>query len=155
MIDAGRVIARGTPAELKARVGGERVVVTLRGADQLVAAATGAIAPLAAELPHADAGTLEVIAPVAAGTTLLGVVRALDEADVAVADVALRGATLDDAFSPSPATRPTQPNWRSPHERPCRPRHRLPATRLRWALGRLPRADAGATSATSGTCRRS
>ena len=97
VIDGGRVIARGTPAELKARVGGERVVVTLRGADQLDAAA-GAIAPLAAELPHADAGTLEVTAPVAAGTTLLGVVRALDEADVAVADVALRGATLDDAF---------------------------------------------------------
>ena len=97
VIDGGRVIARGTPGELKARVGGERVVVTLRGADQLDAAA-GAIAPLAAELPHGDAGTLEVTAPIAAGTTLLAIVRALDEADVAAADVALRGATLDDAF---------------------------------------------------------
>jgi ABC-2 type transport system ATP-binding protein len=97
VIDGGRVIARGTPGELKARVGGERVVVTLRGADQLDAAAE-AIAPLAAEIPHGDAGTLEVTAAVAAGTTLLGIVRALDEADVAVADVALRGATLDDAF---------------------------------------------------------
>jgi hypothetical protein len=32
------------------------------------------------------------------GTTLLAVVRALDEADVAAADVGLRSATLDDAF---------------------------------------------------------
>jgi ABC-2 type transport system ATP-binding protein len=97
VIDAGRVIARGTPAELKARVGGERVVVTLRSEDQLAAAA-GALAPLAAEPPHADARALEVSAPVANGTTLLGVVRALDEADVAAADVGLRSATLDDAF---------------------------------------------------------
>jgi ABC-2 type transport system ATP-binding protein len=97
VIDAGRVIARGTPAELKARVGGERVVVTLRSEDQLAAAA-GALAPLAAEPPHADADALEVTAPVANGTTLLGVVRALDDADVAAADVGLRSATLDDAF---------------------------------------------------------
>jgi ABC-2 type transport system ATP-binding protein len=95
VIDAGRVIARGTPAELKARVGGERVVVTLRGSDQ-VAAATSALAPIAAEPPHADA--LEVVAPVGRETTLLDVVRALDDADVAVADVRLRSATLDDAF---------------------------------------------------------
>jgi ABC-2 type transport system ATP-binding protein len=97
VIDAGRVIARGTPAELKARVGGERVVVTLRSETQLAAAA-GALAPLAAEPPFADPGALEVTAPVANGTTLLGVVRALDEADVAAADVGLRSATLDDAF---------------------------------------------------------
>jgi len=97
VIDAGRVIARGTPAELKARVGGERVVVTLRSEDQLAAAA-GALAPLAAEPPHADAGALEVTAPVSNGTTLLGVVRALDDANVAAADVGLRSATLDDAF---------------------------------------------------------
>jgi ABC-2 type transport system ATP-binding protein len=97
VIDAGRVIARGTPAELKARVGGERVVVTLRSPDQLAAAA-GALGPLAAEPPHADARALEVTAPVANGTTLLGVVRALDDAGVAAADVRLRSATLDDAF---------------------------------------------------------
>ena len=42
VIDAGRVIARGTPAELKARVGGERVVVTLRAEDQIAAAAARA-----------------------------------------------------------------------------------------------------------------
>jgi hypothetical protein len=71
--------------------------VTLRSEDQLAAAA-GALAPLAAEPPHADARALEVTAPVANGTTLLGVVRALDEADVAAADVGLRSATLDDAF---------------------------------------------------------
>jgi ABC-2 type transport system ATP-binding protein len=97
VIDAGRVIARGTPAELKARVGGERVVVTLRSADQLAAAAN-ALAPLAAEPPHSDTRALEVTAPVTHGTTLLAVVRALDEADVAAADVGLRSATLDDAF---------------------------------------------------------
>jgi len=97
VIDAGRVIARGTPSELKARVGGERVVVTLRSEDQLAAAA-GALAPLAAEPPHADARALEVTAPVTGGTTLLGVVRALDDAEVPAADVALRSATLDDAF---------------------------------------------------------
>ena len=97
VIDAGRVIARGTPAELKARVGGERVVVTLRAEEQ-IAAAVRALAPLAEEPPHPDLAALEVTAPVAGGTTLLGIVRALDEAAVAAADVRIRSATLDDAF---------------------------------------------------------
>jgi ABC-2 type transport system ATP-binding protein len=97
VIDAGRVIASGTPAELKAQVGGERVVVTLRDAAQL-APTVRALAALAEEPPHEDAEALEVIAPVAPGTGLFAVVRALDAADVEPADVALRSPTLDDAF---------------------------------------------------------
>ena len=71
--------------------------MTLRSEDQLGAAAE-ALSPLAAEPPHADAEALEVTAPVTGGTTLLDVVRALDEAAVPAADVRIRSATLDDAF---------------------------------------------------------
>jgi ABC-2 type transport system ATP-binding protein len=97
LLDHGRVCARGTPAELKARIGGERIVVTVpRPAD--LAQAHRAIAPFL-EAPAAE--ELEpprLVAPVRAGTRLVEIVRALDSAGIEAVDVQRREVTLDDVF---------------------------------------------------------
>ncbi len=53
VIDHGRVIATGTPDELKDRVGGERLEVRLSSAGA-APAAVRALAPMSDEPPHAD-----------------------------------------------------------------------------------------------------
>jgi ABC-2 type transport system ATP-binding protein len=97
VLDHGRVIAHGTPAALKARVGGERLEVAVRDAGALGDAAA-AVAPFALDEPVVDAEAAHVVAPVRAGAPLIEVVRALDAAGVDAADVRIREATLDDVF---------------------------------------------------------
>lgn len=97
VLDHGRVAASGSPDELKARIGGERMDVTVEAPADL-AAAEAALAPFADGAPSSDVETLTVTVPVIAGTPLLEVARALDAADVAATDVHRREATLDDVF---------------------------------------------------------
>jgi ABC-2 type transport system ATP-binding protein len=97
VLDGGRVVAQGAPAELKARVGGERLEVTVGGASELAAAAA-ALSAFASDEPFVDAGQSRVVAPVNAGVPLADVVRALDAAGVATTDLHRREATLDDVF---------------------------------------------------------
>ena len=96
MIDHGRVIAEGTPDELKSRVGGERLEVTLESYDQ-EPAAIEALAPLAEERPKCDHGILVMPLNRSAGG-IAEAVRRLDAARVGVADIAVRRPTLDDVF---------------------------------------------------------
>ncbi|MQA97885.1 MAG: ATP-binding cassette domain-containing protein [Streptosporangiales bacterium] len=95
VIDHGKVIARGTPDELKVQLGGQ--VLDVRPADRadlpavakVVAAVTGA-EPVTAELA--------VQAPVTDSAMLAAVVRGLDEQGVAVGELALRKPSLDEVF---------------------------------------------------------
>jgi ABC-2 type transport system ATP-binding protein len=98
VIDAGRAIANGTPDELKAAVGGERIEITLAsGAD--AGAAAAAIRPYAAGPARADADARRVDAPVTAGGGVTTqVVRALDAAGIAVDRIGVRRPSLDDVF---------------------------------------------------------
>jgi ABC-2 type transport system ATP-binding protein len=96
VIDHGTVIAEGTPDELKSRVGGERLEVTLRDYDQ-EAAAIEALAPLADERPKCEHGILVMPLDKARGD-IADAVRRLDGAEVAIADIAVRRPTLDDVF---------------------------------------------------------
>jgi oleandomycin transport system ATP-binding protein len=95
VIDRGRVIATGTPAELKARTGAQ--VLTVRPADQAdlptVLALVGELAGLAPEVE----GQL-VTAPVVDPALLPAAVRRLDEAGVRIAELALRGSSLNEVF---------------------------------------------------------
>ena len=103
VIDGGRVIAEGTPTELKASVGGQRVLLTLAEAGDaavavkaLQAFATGSIVPNGRVSDHGDR-LLEV--PVIATDGLATeVLRALDASGVGVSDIAVRSASLDDVF---------------------------------------------------------
>jgi len=97
LLDHGRQAAAGTPAELKARVGGERIAVTLLAADHLPAG-EAALAPFADGPATSDAEERVLTVPVRAGTPLLEIARALDHAGVAAQDVNRRQATLDDVF---------------------------------------------------------
>jgi ABC-2 type transport system ATP-binding protein len=96
VIDHGLVIAEGTSAELKARVGGERLEVRLEDrerSDAAVAALTGI----------GDAGPALVDGAVCIPISdrrgaIAKAVRKLDEADIAIDDIAVRSPTLDDVF---------------------------------------------------------
>jgi ABC-2 type transport system ATP-binding protein len=96
VIDHGRVIAEGTPDELKSQVGGERLELTLADYSQ-EGAAVEALAPLADERPKCEHGILVMPLDRARGD-IAEAVRRLDTADVHIADIAVRRPTLDDVF---------------------------------------------------------
>jgi daunorubicin resistance ABC transporter ATP-binding subunit len=105
VMDAGRVIATGTADELKARVGGDRLELSVGpGADPAPLAA--ALADLGALVVDAELG--RVVLPVSDGPAILSeVVARLAGAGLPVADLALRRPTLDDVFLSLTGTAPS------------------------------------------------
>ena len=98
VIDAGRVIARGTAAELKDEVGGTRLEVVV-GDRSGLDAARAVLGEFGHDPVNVDADALRVSVPVRSGTSVLAeVVRRLDAPGVEIADLALRRPTLDDVF---------------------------------------------------------
>jgi ABC-2 type transport system ATP-binding protein len=98
VVDAGRVVATGTPDDLKATIGGDRIEVVVRDARQLDAAATTLWRVCNAE-PDRDDGLRRLSAPARDRVSVLTeVVRALHDAGIDVEDVGLRRPTLDEAF---------------------------------------------------------
>ena len=96
VIDQGRVIEEGTSDELKSRVGGERLEVTLADYDQ-EPAAIEALAPLTDERPKCEHGVLVMPLKRDRGN-IAEAVRRLDAASVGISDIAVRRPTLDDVF---------------------------------------------------------
>ncbi|HEX6872120.1 MAG TPA: ATP-binding cassette domain-containing protein, partial [Micromonosporaceae bacterium] len=95
LIDHGRVIAEGGPAELKMKVAGQYLAV--RPADPAeVARATAILTDCVRATPRLDGGQLVVALPDRAAMPV--VVRRLDDAGVCVAELSLRSATLDEVF---------------------------------------------------------
>ncbi|MFJ1750994.1 ATP-binding cassette domain-containing protein [Streptomyces sp. NPDC088116] len=99
VVDSGRAVAEGTPDELKARAGGDRIDVVLHDADRL---ADGAHALAHATGTHAvstDVDRRLLSAPVADRmTALTETVRALHARGIEARDIALRRPTLDEVF---------------------------------------------------------
>ena len=95
VIDHGTVIATGTPEELKARAGA--LTLAVRPTDPAdVAAVTAIVARYAGTEPEVRNTT--VTAPVADEDVMPAVVARLQEAGVRVAELTLRGASLDEVF---------------------------------------------------------
>jgi ABC-2 type transport system ATP-binding protein len=98
VIDRGRVIAEGSPAELKTKLGNDHLDVVVRDAARLDAAAAivGRVAT-AEVLRQTDRRLVSapVGAPVSALTEVAG---ALAAAGIGVEDIALRRPTLDEVF---------------------------------------------------------
>ncbi|BBH68173.1 daunorubicin resistance protein DrrA family ABC transporter ATP-binding protein [Actinoplanes sp. OR16] len=88
VMDHGRVVAEGSPDELKRQVGGDRVTVTVSIKDSLDEVAQR-LEP--AVVDH-DARTVTVNADIKE------VIRILDKSDIAPEDLQLRRPTLDEAF---------------------------------------------------------
>ena len=96
VIDQGLVIAEGTPEELKSQVGGERLEIHLCDGDRGEEAVM-ALASIASDQPFLEDGTVRV--PVAERRgTIAAAVRRLDEAGIAIDDIAVSTPTLDDVF---------------------------------------------------------
>jgi ABC-2 type transport system ATP-binding protein len=92
------VIADGTSSQLKAKVGGERVKLTVAEQSDLTVAA-GVLAKHATDSPRVDPATREIEAPVtAAARRMPEIVRDLDAAGVLLDDLAIRHPSLDDVF---------------------------------------------------------
>ncbi|GAA5614323.1 ATP-binding cassette domain-containing protein [Streptomyces platensis] len=98
VVDHGKVIARGTSDQLKARTGGERVEVVVHAPEHLTVAdevLRGFGKGEGTVEPH----TRKLTIPVTGGAKLLAeVIRELDLRGVEIDDIGLRRPTLDDVF---------------------------------------------------------
>ena len=119
VIDRGEVIAEGTARELKARVGGEQLEVTLTTPH---AGAVAALGPLAAGPVNVSDDGRRLTAPIEArGGIATAVIRALDAAGVSVDDVEVHRPSLDDVFfsltgRPAESADAADPTTPSDHE---------------------------------------
>ena len=113
VVDRGRVIASGTPGELKALVGGDRLELqALPGSDPRPLAQ--ALAGLGTGPPVVDARAGRVVLPVTGGPEVLpALATRLAASGLRVADLALRRPSLEDVFlaltgrpGPGPAQAP-------------------------------------------------
>ncbi|WP_182545733.1 ATP-binding cassette domain-containing protein [Halosaccharopolyspora lacisalsi] len=95
VIDHGRVIATGTPDELKARLGSRRLVVRPEDESQLPLV-TSVVGDLAGHTPDVDGQRVTV--PVTDPAVLPAVVRRLDDSGVEVTELVLRSSSLDEVF---------------------------------------------------------
>jgi ABC-2 type transport system ATP-binding protein len=95
IIDAGRIVAEGTPAELKARVGDPTLTVTVAaGQDKIQAEAV--LLPFGE--PVSDGETTVALRLAGGAGDVASVVRALDDAHIEVESLELHMPTLDDVF---------------------------------------------------------
>jgi ABC-2 type transport system ATP-binding protein len=96
VVDHGRVIAEGTPAELKANLGTSVVSITLSD-NETVQRAVALVSPFSGKEPIIDRNMVELT--VENGPQVgAEVLRALDAAGVPIAGLALREPSLDDVF---------------------------------------------------------
>ncbi|MFJ4778741.1 ATP-binding cassette domain-containing protein [Streptomyces sp. NPDC088762] len=98
VVDHGKVIARGTSDQLKARTGGERVEVVVHEREH-VATARQVLAGFGKGETTYEEHTRKLTVPVAGGAKLLAeVIRELDGRGIEIDDIGLRRPTLDDVF---------------------------------------------------------
>ncbi|MFD3681908.1 ATP-binding cassette domain-containing protein [Streptomyces sp. NPDC058613] len=98
VVDHGKVIARGTSDELKARTGGERVEVVVHERHH-IGTAREVLAGFGKGETTVEEHTRKLTVPVSGGAKLLAeVIRELDGRGIEIDDIGLRRPTLDDVF---------------------------------------------------------
>jgi len=120
VLDHGTVAARGTPAELKQQIGGDRITVAISDTSQVARAQT-VLAPFSEVAPAIETepkdnhvnpqgiavasrdsvpslGPTRIVLRARPGLRLVELVRALDAQGIDAHDVARREVTLDDVF---------------------------------------------------------
>jgi ABC-2 type transport system ATP-binding protein len=96
VVDHGRIIASGTPAELKAGLGSTVIEIAMPGEGSALLALQ-ALASLGVQPPALD-GTTVKLTVADGGSSLLDALRALDAEGIAPTGVSLREPSLDDVF---------------------------------------------------------
>jgi ABC-2 type transport system ATP-binding protein len=98
IIDRGRVVASGTPAELKGRIGGSVIEVHVRHGNDLATVAD-ALAPLDHGEAQIDRATRRVRVGVGReGDPLMTALRSVQAVGAAIDDITLRQPRLDEVF---------------------------------------------------------
>jgi len=97
VIDRGKVIAEGTPVELKARLGATVVELGYGEARQLAGRATELVARLLPAHPEADGSTVRITSD-DGSRVVVEALRALDAEGLSPITVAVREPSLDDVF---------------------------------------------------------
>ena len=98
VVDHGRVIAKGTSDELKARTGGERVEVVVHERDD-IQPASEVLSGFGKGETTVEDHMRKLTVPVTGGAKLLAeVIRELDARGIEIDDIGLRRPTLDDVF---------------------------------------------------------
>ncbi|MEO9253987.1 MAG: ATP-binding cassette domain-containing protein [Tepidiformaceae bacterium] len=98
IMDAGKIVARGSPAELKAQIGADAITLTFAGGQQ----ALGEAEPILRRFEGAEDVRVvenELVLYIRNGASMVAnVVRALDDANLPIAQLRLTHPTLDDVF---------------------------------------------------------
>jgi len=97
LIDEGRVVTSGTPAELKAQVGGERLELQVP-ADTDLSAVAESVDGLGSRRPTVDEEARTVSLPVSDSAALVHAASRLAARDLTVTGASLRRPSLDDVF---------------------------------------------------------
>ncbi|CAL9544048.1 ATP-binding cassette domain-containing protein [Streptomyces sp. enrichment culture] len=98
VVDHGRVIARGTSDQLKARTGGERVEVVVHERED-IPTAVEVLTGFGKGETSVEEHTRKLTVPVTGGAKLLAeIIRELDVRGIELDDIGLRRPTLDDVF---------------------------------------------------------
>jgi ABC-2 type transport system ATP-binding protein/oleandomycin transport system ATP-binding protein len=97
VIDSGNVAARGTPDDLKLRMGSKTLHLRLSDPGRLQEAASRVESIIDAP-PAVDVQTSQLSATVTDGQVMPSIVRSLDEAGIEVGELSLRLPSLDDVF---------------------------------------------------------
>jgi len=95
IIDHGRIVAEGTPADLKRAIGSDMIVVRVDGDAAAVCAAVEPVEGVIGVEAHGN----EILVSTGDGpATISGVAVALSKGGVSIRDLTLRTPTLDDVF---------------------------------------------------------
>jgi ABC-2 type transport system ATP-binding protein len=98
VVDRGKVIARGTAAELKRQVGGARIEVIARRAEDVLALKEVLARECQCDVAVDEASRRLSVAAGSRTDRLFSTFREIDAAGIAVDDIGLRHPTLDDVF---------------------------------------------------------
>lgn len=98
VIDRGRIIAKGTPKDLKAQVGGDVVELHIKDKRDILRAKR-TIENFGRAESHVDEDTGKITLPVTGGASILvSIIRKLDNEKIFIEDINLRRPTLDEVF---------------------------------------------------------
>ncbi len=98
IIDFGKIVASGTPADLKRQVGADSIKVTLENCEKDKAHAKELIASMTGVREIVDSEECITVYAENAGNLIADIVRALDSTDIRLTSVTFSLPSLDDVF---------------------------------------------------------